>query len=87
MAYDEATIRNNFMYHAPKEENIQKFKEIRAEGRLFAKLVMDEVPECAERTLAFRKIEEAVMWANAALARNQTEKKYVPLAPSQDNMS
>jgi len=71
MAYDENTIENNFKYHRPLEKNIAKFKEIRDEARTFAKLIMDEVPECAERTIAFRKIEEAVMWANAGLARNQ----------------
>lgn len=69
--YNEDTIENNFKYHKPMEKNIEKFKEIRDEGRTFAKLMMDEVPECPERTLAFRKIEEAVMWANAGLARNQ----------------
>lgn len=73
MAYTDETIENNFKYHKPLEENIDKFTELRGEARTFAETVMSLVPECAERTLAFRKIEEAVMWANAGLARNQTE--------------
>lgn len=72
--YDMETIENNFMYHKPEAACIPVFKDIRNEGKAFARLVMNDVPECPERTIAFRKIEEAVMWANAALARNQTVK-------------
>lgn len=73
MAYTDETIENNFKYHKPLEKSIGKFKKIRAEGMIFVETVMSLVPECPERTLAFRKIEEAVMWANAGLARNQVE--------------
>lgn len=34
--------------------------------------MVDELcPESRERSLAFTKIDEAVMWANASIARNE----------------
>lgn len=70
--YDEKTIDNNFTYHKPTEASIPVFKHIRETARKFALYLYKAVPESAERTLAFRKLEEAVMWANAGLARDGT---------------
>lgn len=62
---------NRFTYHAPKEDQIERYEEIRAKGLLFALEVFGSCPESRERLLALTKIEEAVMWANAAIARNE----------------
>jgi len=67
---DNKTIENNFKYHAPKEGQPEKYVVIRELAKQFANAVQDIVPESREKSLAFTKIEEAVMWANAGIARN-----------------
>lgn len=64
-------IERNFTYHAPKEDQIGRYREIRDKGKQFAEMIDEFCPESRERSLAFTKIEEAVMWANAAIARNE----------------
>jgi len=66
-----AQIENNFTYHAPKHEQIEWYREIRDQGKILAQLVQARCPPSRERSLAFTKIEEAVMWANASIARNE----------------
>ena len=64
-------INNNFKYHSPKEEQIPKYGDIRDNARKLALLVNLLCPNSREKSLAITKIEEAVMWANAAIARNE----------------
>lgn len=68
---DLKTIDNNFVYHAPKAHQPEKYERIRAEAKQLALTLYDLCPECREQSLAFTKLEEAVMWANAAIARNE----------------
>jgi len=69
--HDEKTLDNNFTYHAPKGTQQKRYEEIRDHGKAFARVVFNLCPESAEATTALRRIEEAVMWANAAIARNE----------------
>ena len=64
-------IANNFTYHAPKDDQTKRYEEIRAKGLLFALEVFGSCPESREKSLAMTKIDEAVMWANASIARNE----------------
>lgn len=64
---------NRFTYHAPREDQVERYEEIRAKGLLLALEVNGSCPESREKSLAMTKIEEAVMWANAAIARNENE--------------
>jgi hypothetical protein len=64
-------IENNFKYHAPKEGQPAKYSLIRTKAKEFAELIQKEVPESREKSLAMTKLEEAVMWANAGIARNE----------------
>lgn len=64
-------LENNFTYHPPKEGQPERFQEIRDSGRDFTLMVNSECPNSREKSLAMTKIEEAVMWANAAIARNE----------------
>lgn len=59
-----------FEYHSPKEGQPQKYEELRRSAKVFAGYVLKDCPESRERSLALTKIEEAVMWANASIARN-----------------
>jgi hypothetical protein len=69
MESDELTIR--FTYHAPKGNQPKKYEAIRNLGLDMAIGVDDMCPESREKSLAMTKIEEAVMWANAAIARRE----------------
>lgn len=57
-----------FKYHAPTQGQPEKYEVLRESAKQFAKKVLENVPPCADRTAAIRKIREAVMTANAAIA-------------------
>jgi hypothetical protein len=67
----DAVLKNRFVYHAPKGNQPERYAIIRDEGYSLAKFIDDLVPESREKSLALTKLEEAVMWANAAIARNE----------------
>ena len=64
-------IENNFTYHSPKEDQAARYGEIRSSAKIFAELIEKDCPDSREKSLAFTKLEEAVMWANASIARNE----------------
>lgn len=58
-----------FTYHTPPSENAKKrYELIRVAGRVMAEVIIETTPICADQTAAIRKVREAVMTANAALA-------------------
>lgn len=61
-------IDTAFRYHAPNENQIKKFEEIRTAAREFARLIAKHTAQSGEQMLALRELETAVMWANAAIA-------------------
>jgi len=64
-------IEKNFTYHAPKAGQPEKYTNIRETAKEFAKLLDMACPDSREKSLAFTKLEECVMWANASIARNE----------------
>lgn len=64
------TIENNFRYHPPSDEQVAVYHDLREEGKKLALHIERECPESREKAIAFTKLEEAVMWANAAIGRN-----------------
>jgi len=65
---NEETLLNWFMYHAPVEGQMEKYAAIRAAGLEFARIIVDNTPTSADQAMAVRKVREAVMTANAAIA-------------------
>jgi hypothetical protein len=63
-------IERNFTYHPPKPGTPEIYSSIRSTAKAFAELIQDCCPDGRERDLAHAKLEETVMWANAAVARN-----------------
>jgi len=63
-------IENNFMYHAPKEGQPEIYTMLREKAKELAYLIDEKCPNSREKSLAMTKLEEAVMWANASVARN-----------------
>jgi len=68
MAYQVLDLDNLFSYHAPKDDQLERYTLIRDTGKMFAQIINDNTPAGADRTAAIRKIREAVMTANAAIA-------------------
>lgn len=68
---DQDKLDEVFTYHAPKENQIPRYKDIRDIAKIFAGMILKHCPPSRERSLALTKIEEASMWANASIARNE----------------
>lgn len=64
-------IEKRFTYHAPKEGQPEKYQQIRNEAKSLAFVICGECPDSREKSLAFTKLEEAVFWANASIARSE----------------
>jgi hypothetical protein len=64
-------LDKRFTYHAPKPGQPKVYTALRNKAREFALMVMESTPESREQALALTKIEQSVMWANAAIARNE----------------
>lgn len=66
-------IENNFSYHVPFGSQQERYELLRAKAKELATMINDMTPASREQSLAFTKLEEAVMWANAAIARNEKQ--------------
>jgi hypothetical protein len=67
---EEQMLAKRFTYHPPKVGQPQLYEDLRARGLALARRVAMTSPPCREQSLAITKLEEAIMWANAAIARN-----------------
>lgn len=64
------TLKNRFTYHPPTDAQKLKYEAIRRIALKCATWIDENVPDSREKSLAITHIEEAVFWANAAIARN-----------------
>lgn len=62
-------LAKRFTYHPPGPDQVPVYEAIRARGRDFAEWLDKFVPDGREKSLAITHIEQAVMWANAGVAR------------------
>lgn len=63
-------IDNNFTYHPPKEGQAELYTSLREDAKKLAIRFVEECPESRELSLAITNLEQAMFWANAAIARN-----------------
>lgn len=65
-------LENRFSYHpANTEERKQLHESIRNELLEMAEWLEENLPAGREKSLALTKLEEAMFWANAAVARQE----------------
>jgi hypothetical protein len=62
---------NNFVYHAPKADQPERYAALRAKAKELADLIAEIVPASREQSVAITHLETAMMWANAGIARNE----------------
>jgi hypothetical protein len=65
MAFD---VEDLFSYHAPKDDQPQKYEAVRAAAKQFAKVLIANTYASADQTAAIRLLRQAVMTANASIA-------------------
>lgn len=63
-------LENNYKYHSPKDGQQEKYEAIRSKAKELAYLIDEVCPISREKSLAHTNVEQGVMWANAAIARN-----------------
>jgi hypothetical protein len=68
---DNAELVRRFTYHPPKLDQPARYEAIRRAVLDVAAIVVSSTPESREQSLAITHLEEAVYWANAAIARNE----------------
>lgn len=66
-------IENIFTYHAPVGDQTERYQRIRNTAKILASTIQDACPESRERSLAMTNLQQAVMWANASIAINESE--------------
>ena len=62
-------IDNNFCSHMLDSAQAEDAERIRGAAYIFAYAILQTVPDSRERSLALTKVEEAMFWANAGIAR------------------
>lgn len=68
-AREEIDIR--FTYHPPKGDQLERYVRLRDTAKELAILIADLTPQSREQSLALTHLEQAIMWANAGIARRE----------------
>jgi len=66
-------IENAFVYHSPNQDQTDRYIRLRDKAKELAHLIDESCPGSREKSLALTKLEESIMWANAAIARNEKD--------------
>ena len=64
----EQQIDETFVYHSPKPNQTPRYEAIRSQARVLAHFIAQNTPPSREQSLALTKLQEVVMFANAAIA-------------------
>lgn len=62
-------VNNDFTYHSPHPDQIGSMVALREAGRQLAIKIVENTPISREQSLALTNLEQAIMFANAAIAR------------------
>ena len=62
-------LQVRFNYHKPDENRAKRHETVRDILLASAEVIHSVTPEGREQSLALTKLEEAMFWANAAIAR------------------
>lgn len=66
-------LGRDFTYHKPFGDQPIRYETLREAARSLAVLIVELTPGSREQSIALTNLEQAVFWANAAIARNEAE--------------
>jgi len=64
-------LDNDYVYHAPKDGQQERYVEIRDKAKELALVICKDTPPSREQSDALTSLDHTVMMANAAIARNE----------------
>ena len=67
----EKRLDNDYKYHAPKDDQQERYVYIRDTAKQLALVIVMNTPPSREQSVALTLLEQAVMEANASIARNE----------------
>ncbi|TFH28660.1 MAG: hypothetical protein E4H00_08385 [Myxococcales bacterium] len=74
MSITKDDLQNRFAYHKPPNDEVAlRHQSIRDACHTAARTIVIDTPQGREQALAITKLEEAMFWANAAIARKTAE--------------
>ena len=64
-------LQTRFTYHPPKDDQAERYADIRKNVLHLAAVICSCSPDSRERSTALTHLDHAMMMANAAIARNE----------------
>jgi hypothetical protein len=64
-----------FSTHIPSDQGAEDIASMRSVALIMAEFIDQAMPDCREKSMAWSKLEEAVFWANAGIARQTAAKE------------
>lgn len=68
---DMQDLTNRFTYHAPKNDQPERYVKLRDKALEFALLIKENTPTGRQQSLSLTALEEVIMRANAAIAQGE----------------
>jgi len=65
-------IEKIFTYHTPVNDQAERYNTLRGFAKELAFCIQDLCPDSREKSLAITNLQQAVMWANASIAINES---------------
>jgi hypothetical protein len=66
-------LTRRFTWYPVSKSQQENMDFVRQQARIFAEVLRLSVPPSMELAQALNKLDEALMWANAGIARNEAE--------------
>lgn len=60
-------------WHKPSGDKPEKYEKIAHASKAFMQVILENAPDCADRSAALRCVREARMWANSSIALDNGE--------------
>lgn len=67
----QADLESRFTYHSPKGDQPTRYESLRCTAKALALEIVTRTPPSREQSLALTHLEEAIFYANAAIARHE----------------
>lgn len=64
-------LETRFTCHPPKGDQTETYEKLRKTAKQLANKINTSCPDSREKSLAITKLEEAIFWANASIAREE----------------